>query len=134
MIKEETIPTEVSKNTRRQRRAYLKAMGYLKIKNEFGRFSAQGKTWYDRMCSDGKTEHLAHERRVQDQHEEQLGQMAESLKVTWRTLGYNDSELEMLSEAFFILALSNTREDRKTARKLMKDAKTTQKSRLNAIR
>ena len=67
--------------------------------------------------------------------QEQLAQKAESLKDTWRWIGYNDAEIEMLSEAFFISSVKNKqtlREDKKAARKLMKDAKDSLIERLNA--
>ena len=70
-----------------------------------------------------------------DQLEEQLAQKAESKKDTWKQIGYNDAEIEMLSEAFFILAVKNKqtiREDKKAARKLMKQAKDSLIERLNA--
>ena len=121
--------------SRRQRRAQLSAMGYLKIKNMLSPLSAEGIQLRESLRASTKEAKEAHEKRIMDQLEEQLAQKAESLKETWKQIGYNDAEIEMLSEAFFIMAVKNKqtiREDKKAARKLMKDAKELLIGRLNA--
>jgi hypothetical protein len=121
--------------SRRQRRAQFRAMGYLKIKNMFGRFSEPGKAWYAKMAEGGKEAHEAHVKRNLDATENALQTKANDLKKTWASIGYNDAELSMLEEAFFNLSIKNKdtyREDKKAARKLMKDASNSLKSRLNA--
>ena len=121
--------------SRRQRRAQLSAMGYLKIKNMLSPLSAEGIQLRESLRASSKEAKEAHEKKIMDQLEEQLGQKAESLKETWKQIGYNDAEIEMLSEAFFISSVKNKqtlREDKKTARKLMKDAKDSLIERLNA--
>jgi len=121
--------------SRRQRRAQLRAMGYLKIKNQLSPLSPGGKELRDSLRSNSKAAKEAFEKRIMDQLEEQLSQKVESLKETWKQVGYNDSEIEMLSEAFFTLSVKNKqtlREDKKAARKLIKDAKNSQIERLNA--
>ena len=121
--------------SRRQRRAQLSAMGYLKIKNMLSPLSAEGIQLRESLRASSKAAKEAHENKIMDQLEEQLAQKAESKKDTWKQIGYNDAEIEMLSEAFFILAVKNKqtiREDKKAARKLMKDAKDSLIERLNA--
>jgi hypothetical protein len=121
--------------SRRHRRAQLRAMGYLKIKNQLSPLSPEGKELRDSLRSNAKAAKEAFEKRIMDQLEEQLAQKVESLKETWKQVGYNDAEIEMLSEAFFTLSVKNKqtlREDKKAARKLMKDAKNSLIERLNA--
>lgn len=121
--------------SRRQRRAQLSAMGYLKIKNMLSPLSPEGIQLRESLRASSKEAKEAHEKRIMDQLEEQLAQKVESLKETWKQIGYNDTEIEMLSEAFFTLAVKNKqtlREDKKAARKLMKDAKELLIGRLNA--
>jgi hypothetical protein len=122
--------------TRRQRRAQLKAMGYLKIKNKFGRFSEKGLAWYDNTQKNGKQMHANNVQKNLDAIENDLQSKANDLKETWSAIGYNDNEIAMLEEAFFILNVKDKeslREDKKTARELMKNAASSLKSRLNAI-
>lgn len=121
--------------SRRQRRAQFRAMGYLKIKNMFGRFSEPGQAWYNKMQEAGKEAHEANVRRNLDATENALQTKANELKKTWASIGYNDAEIAMLEEAFFTLSIKNKatrREDKKAARKLMKDASNSLKSRTNA--
>jgi hypothetical protein len=127
--------TKTATVSRRQRRAQLSAMGYLKIKNELSILSPEGKELRDNLRASTKAAKEAHEKRIMEQLEEQLAQKVESLKETWNKIGYNDTEIEMLSEAFFISSVKNKqtlREDKKTAKKLMKDAKDSLIGRLNA--
>ena len=121
--------------SRRQRRAQLSAMGYLKIKNQLSPLSPEGIELRNSLRANSKAAKEAFEKRIMDQLEEQLSQKVEGLKGTWKEVGYNDSEIEMLSEAFFTLSVKNKqtlREDKKAARKLMKDAKDSLIGRLNA--
>ena len=121
--------------SRRQRRAQLRAMGYLKIKNQLSPLSPEGIELRNSLRANSKAAKEAFEKRIMDQLEEQLSQKVEGLKGTWKEVGYNDAEIEMLSEAFFTLSVKNKqtlREDKKAARKLMKDAKDSLIGRLNA--
>ncbi len=121
--------------SRRHRRAQFRAMGYLKIKNMFGRFSPQGMAWYNKMREDGMAAHDANVNRNLDNIESQLQVKLNSAKETWASIGYNESEIAMLEEAWTQTAVKNKetyREDKKLARKLMKEAKESLKSRLNA--
>jgi hypothetical protein len=121
--------------SRRQRRAQFRAIGYLKIKNMFGRFSEPGQAWYNKMREAGNEAHEANVKRNLDATENALQTKANDLKKTWASIGYNDAEIAMLEEAFFGLSIKNKatrKEDKKAARKLMKDASNSLKSRTNA--
>lgn len=121
--------------SRRHRRGQFRAAGYLKIKNMFGRFSEQGKAWYTKISEDGKAAHEANVNRVNDSISDQLQTKLNSLKETWKEIGYNDSEIKLLEEAWSLVTIKdkNTyRIDRKEAKKLRKEAQESLKSRLNA--
>ena len=97
--------------------------------------SAEGIQLRESLRAKTKEAKEAHEKRIMDQLEEQLAQKAESKKETWKMIGYNDAEIEMLSEAFFISSVKNKqtlKEDKKAARKLMKSAKDSLIGRLDA--
>jgi type II secretory pathway component PulF len=121
--------------SRRHRRAQLSAMGYLKIKNQLSPLSPEGIELRNSLRANSKAAKEAFEKKIMDQIEEQLGQKAESLKETWTQIGYNEAEIEMLSEAFSMLSIKNKqtlREDKKAAKNLMKQAKDSLTQRLNA--
>ena len=127
--------TKTATVSRRQRRAQLSAMGYLKIKNMLSPLSTEGIQLRESLRAKTKEAKEAHEKRIMDQLEEQLAQKAESKKETWKMIGYNDAEIEMLSDAFFISSVKNKqtlKEDKKAARKLMKSAKDSLIGRLDA--
>lgn len=121
--------------SRRQRRGQFRQMGYLKIKNMFGRFSEQGKAWYEKMAEDGKNAHDAHVRRVEESIGEQLEVKLNASKKTWASIGYNAEEIKLLEEAWSITAVKNKetyRQDKKEAKRLLKEAHESLKSRRNA--
>jgi len=127
--------SKTTTQSRRHRRAQFRAMGYLKIKNMFGRFSPQGMAWYDKMREDGMAAHEANVKRSLDNTENQLQTKLNSTKETWAAIGYNETEIAMLGEAWIQTAVKNKetyREDKKLARKLMKEARESLNSRLNA--
>ena len=122
-------------SSRRAKRQQFKIAKYLKIKNMFGRFSPEGIAWATKMREDGLKMHEAHVNRVNDAIEDALQSKVNSIKETWVKIGYNDAEIEMLEEAFLTIAIKNKstrKEDKKHARKLMKDASNSLQSRLNA--
>lgn len=118
--------------SRRQRRAQMRAAGMLRVKNMYSFFSPQRQAWYKKMREDGNDAFEAQQKRVNDSIEEQLELSLASAKETWAEIGYNNAEIEMLAEAFGLLNVKvkdSLREDRKRARKLMKDAKSSLLSR-----
>ena len=112
--------------SRRQRRSQMREAGMLRVKNMYGFFSEQRQAWYKKMREDGIEAHEAHQKRVMDSIEEQLETKLKSQKETWKEIGYNEAEIEMLEEASALLSVKdreNLRADKKRARQLMKDAK-----------
>lgn len=113
---------------RRQRRFELRRANFLKIKNMYGPFSVQGQAWYSKMREDGNAAHQQHVSRVMDAREEKLETTLNSLKETWASMGYNESEVEMLSEAWMLTVILDSdrvqaRLDKKESRRLMKQAR-----------
>ena len=113
---------------RRQRRFELRRANFLKIKNMYGPLSVQGQAWYDKMREDGKMAHQQHISRVMDAREEKLETTLNSLKETWTGMGYNEAEVEMLSEAWMMTVVKDSdrvqaRLDKKESRRLMKQAR-----------
>lgn len=124
--------SKTTSNSRRNRRAQMKAAGMLKVKNTYSYFSGPRQAWYKKTQEDGKAAQEANEKRTMDSIEEQLQSKLNSVKETWTAIGYNEAEIEMLSGAFTLLAVKNDstlRSDKKEARKLMRDAKTSLMSR-----
>lgn len=113
--------------SRRQRRFELRRANFLKIKNMYGPLSVQGQAWYSKMREDGKMMHQQHVSRVMDAREEKLETTLNSLKETWANIGYNEAEVEMLSEAWMLTVIldedrTQARLDKKESRRLMKEA------------
>ena len=125
--------------SRLQRRFELRRANFLKIKNMYSRVSPQAIAWYKKMQEDGKLAQDAHERRTMDQIEEQLelrlkgnydaetGTGFYGLRNTWADMGYNESEIAMLEEAWTLTAVKDSdpvqfRADKKKSRQLMKEA------------
>ncbi|MEN8835568.1 MAG: hypothetical protein ABF265_06055 [Polaribacter sp.] len=124
--------SKTTSNSRRSRRAQMKAAGMLRVKNTYSYFSGPRQAWYAKTQEDGKAAQEANEKRTNDSIEEQLQAKLNNLKETWAEIGYNSEEIEMLNEAFILLSVKNKdtlRSDKKEARKLMKDAKTSLMSR-----
>ena len=118
--------SKTTSNSRRNRRAQMKAAGMLKVKNSYSYFSGPRQAWYKKTREDGNDAFEAQQKRVNDSIEEQLELSLASAKETWTEIGYNDAEIEMLAEAFGLLNVKvkdSLREDRKEARRLMKEAK-----------
>jgi len=124
--------SKTTSNSRRSRRAQMKAAGMLRVKNTYSYFSGPRQAWYAKTREDGKAAQETNEKRTNDSIESQLQSKLNNLKETWAEIGYNSEEIEMLNEAFILLAVKNKdtlRSDKKEARKLMKDAKTSLMSR-----
>ena len=121
--------------SRRQRRMELRRANFLKIKNMYSRFSPQAIAWYSKMQEDGKAAHEVNERRAMDQIEEQLEVRLKGLKETWSAMGYNDTEVTMLEEAWTLTTVKDSdrvqlRADKKQARQLRKEAQESRAARV----
>lgn len=121
--------------SRRQRRQDFSNAGFLKIKNQFGRFSPQGKAWYDKMQADGNAAFEANVNRVNDAIESQLQEKLNEIKETWKESGYNSEEISKLEEAWTIQTIKDKdtlKEDKKKIKSLRKEVKESFNARRNA--
>jgi hypothetical protein len=121
--------------SRKNRRAQFRAMGYLRIKNMFGAFSEQSSAWYNKMQEDGTNAHSDFIKKNLERFEDKLQTKANSMKETWALLGYTESEINILEEAFFTLSVrykGTLRSDVNGARKMMKEVSNALIARKNA--
>ena len=90
----------------------------------------------DAMKQDeGKQFQEAHQKKVNDQIEEQLGSKLNSLKETWTKVGYNKEEIDLLEEAFAMTTIKDKetyRADRKAAKKIYRKVQESLEKRLNS--
>lgn len=122
-------------SSRKQTRSQFGSMGYLKVKNMFGKFSEEGQAWYDKIAKNGKAVHEANVNRNQDNIENQLQTKLNSIKEVWIEMGHNTSEIKLLEEAWLLIAIKNKetlKQDKKESKRLIKEAKESLKTRLNA--
>jgi hypothetical protein len=120
---------------RKEKRKQFQDANYLKIKNMFGRLSPKGVAWSNQMREQGKLTHEANTNRIKDEIEDELQCRVNIVKETWIKSGYNEAEIKMLEEAFFINNIKNKenrKEDNKRAKLLMKEASNSLKNRTNA--
>lgn len=120
---------------RKYRRETYKKAGLLKAKNEWGRFSEKGAAWYSLKQEEGKQFHEANVNKMNDEIEAQLGAKLESLKETWKGIGYDAKEIKELEEAFVMTAIKDKetyRADIKAARKIYRKVQQSLEKRLNA--
>ena len=121
--------------SRKQSRSQFGSMGYLKVKNMFGRFSEEGQAWYNKMAENGKTVHEANTNRTLDNIENQLQTKLTSIKEVWIEMGHNAEEIKLLEEAWLLMNIKNKetfKQDKKEAKRLIKEAKESLNSRLDA--
>jgi len=112
--------------SRRQRRSMYKQAGFLRIKNTYRFGSPVSNSWYQKMRQDGAAAHERNVKASQDAIESVLQDRLNKSIEAWKEVGYNDAEIKMLEEAYALRSVK-TREtltiDRKTAKKLERDAK-----------
>ena len=116
---------------RRMRRQVQKFQGVLKAKRE-----ASFSEWVEFVRETqkaGKELHKSNMDARESYLSERYDQLMESVIKNWKSLGYNDSEIEMLREAHSLVNRGHSstwKADKKRARSLMKDAENSKKSRL----
>jgi len=116
---------------RKQRRAYLRAQGFLKMKREL-----PINKWMALVRETQKRGSEIHQNHVENQERlllEQLEIKEINLVKTWKNIGYNDKEIEKLKEANASLTFKDRgswKEDKKIARKQMKEAQASMLSRI----
>lgn len=113
---------QVKMPSRSQRRLALKYQGTLKA---IGMLSHKQRSEIRQSTlSRGKEAHAAHCDAVDKSRYERLEQKEIAMMSTWKELGYTDDEINSLREAWQILAVGGaTREEKKSARELMKSAR-----------
>lgn len=118
--------------SRRYRRAMYKQAGFLRIKNGFGFSSPVLKAWYEKTRQEGEALREANEKATQDSIENQLQIIWNKQVETLTQLGYNETELKKLEEAYALRSVKNKesrRADKKEAKRLEKEAYTSLKAR-----
>jgi len=117
---------------RRQRRLAMKYQGILRAKSKLS-----FKDWMEvtsESLKKGKEIHAANVDAAEKSITEQLEAIEVKKIEAWKGEGYNESEIEMLREANAILTIRDKETwhtDKKTARKLMKEARESLNSRKN---
>ena len=111
--------------SRRYRRAMYRQAGFLRIKNGFGFNSPIRAAWYKKTAEEGNALKEANEKATHDSIENQLQIMWNKQIDTLTLLGYDDSELKMLEEAYALRSVKTKetrRADKKEAKRLEKEA------------
>ena len=117
---------------RRARRAAMKSYGFFKMKNKLPlkkRFQMM-----DETARQGKEIFEANRDAVEKSIAAKLEEGEKSLIESWKDMGYNDTEIQMLCEANAILVVRDMetwKEDKKRARRLMKEALESKNNRTN---
>lgn len=113
--------------TRRQRRYMLKERGILKQVSKLSFFNPVRSNLRTQNMENGRKMHSQHMDIVEQRNGELLEAKLESMKNTWREIGYNDAEINLLEEAWSLTAIKDRetyRADKKRARQLMNEANT----------
>jgi hypothetical protein len=113
--------------TRRQRRYMLKERGILKQVSKLSFFNPVRSNLRTQNMENGRKMHSQHMDIVEQRNGELLEAKLESMKNTWRGIGYNDAEINLLEEAWSLTAVKDNetyRADKKRARQLMNEART----------
>jgi len=113
--------------TRRQRRYMLKERGILKQVSKLSFFNPVRSNLRTQNMENGRKMHSQHMDIVEQRNGELLEAKLESMKNTWREIGYNDAEINLLEEAWSLTTIKDPetyRADKKRARQLMNEANT----------
>jgi len=113
--------------TRRQRRYMLKERGILKQVSKLSFFNPVRSNLRTQNMENGRKMHSQHMDIVEQRNGELLEAKLESMKNTWREIGYNDAEINLLEEAWSLTTIKDPetyRADKKRARQLMNEART----------
>jgi len=113
--------------TRRQRRYMLKERGILKQVSKLSFFNPVRSNLRTQNMENGRKMHSQHMDILEQRNGELLEAKLESMKNTWREIGYNDAEINLLEEAWSLTTIKDPetyRADKKRARQLMNEANT----------
>jgi len=118
--------------TRRERRASMKYQGILKMKSKLS-----FKNWRELTVNTikaGREIFESNKDNAEKAESQQLETLESKLVLAWKDMGYLDTEIAQLREANAIITVKDIHSwhaDKKTARKIMKDANRNLLSRLN---
>jgi len=105
----------------------LKERGILKQVSKLSFFNPVRSNLRTQNMENGRKMHSQHMDIVEQRNGELLEAKLESMKNTWREIGYNDAEINLLEEAWSLTTIKDPetyRADKKRARQLMNEANT----------
>lgn len=140
MSQEENQPIEQKEQVRmspnrRQRRHMMRQGGMLKYINKLSFFHPTRVAIRQQNMENGRKMHDSNLDAIEKMQAERLEDSMDRLKETWSDIGYNAEEIEMLEEARILTIFKDKktyRADKKKARKLIKDATNSFRSRNNS--
>lgn len=107
---------------RRQRRDVMRYQGILGIINKLS-YQKKAEIRQSNLAK-GREIHVANTDAADKDKYQMLEEKQISMVETWKSIGYNDEEIEMLKEAWSITAVGGaTRKDKNEKRELLKKAK-----------
>lgn len=115
-----------------QRRNMLRQQKVLKIKNEMNAMSSAAVEFRETQRENGRKIHEANLDRLEQQTTVLMEEKLANVVSGWQTQGYNEEEIALLTEAWKLTTFKNKKTwhaDKKTARKLMKQADESRKQR-----
>jgi hypothetical protein len=115
-----------------QRRNMLRQQKVLRAKNELNPMSRDAVDFREAQRENGRKIHEANLDRLEQQNAVLMEEKLTSVKANWQSQGYNDEEIALLTEAWKLTTFKNKKTwhaDKKTARKLMKQADESRKQR-----
>lgn len=140
MSQEENQPIEQKEQVRmspnrRQRRHMMRQSGMFKYINRLSFFHPTRVAIRQQNMENGRKMHDSNLDAIEKMQAERLEDSMDRLKETWSDIGYNAEEIEMLEEARILTIFKDKktyRADKKKARKLIKDATNSFRSRNNS--
>ena len=115
-----------------QRRNMLRQQKVLRAKNELNPMSRDAVDFREAQRENGRKIHEANLDRLEQQNAVLMEEKLTSVKANWQSQGYNEEEIALLTEAWKLTTFKNKKTwhaDKKTARKLMKQADESRKQR-----
>lgn len=132
MSKEKEEHQAMPSMSRSQKRKMYNTYGLQDKKN---RNTEEGRELYRRLRQEGEDAHALNTSRANDYISEQIQKKLDSVKETWKDIGYNTAEIKLLEESWVITSVKNKetyRADKKESKRLLKEANELKKNRLNA--
>lgn len=115
-----------------QRRNMLRQQKVLKVKNEMHPLDINSVEFRQAQRENGRKIHEANLDRLEQQTTVLMEEKLTAVVTGWQTQGYNEDEIALLTEAWKLTTFKNKKTwhaDKKTARKLMKQADESRKQR-----